>query len=110
MAATRRPQRQGLEHIPNCAREKDIADLRETDPLALRRALSAFPNGICRARAWPAYIAQGPDILLTQLAYGLPAVAGRLFRVFVGPILPQWGGEAIVETARKHFSPTQVRF
>jgi len=96
-------------HIPNCAREEDIADLRETDPLALRRALGLPETGFVALCLASVQLRKGQDILLAQLAEVFQHVPGACF-VFVGPILPQWGGETIVETARKHFSPTQVRF
>ena len=96
-------------HIPNCAREEDIADLRETDPLALRRALGLPETGFVALCLASVQLRKGQDILLTQLDTVFQQLPDACF-VFVGPILPQWGGEAIVETARKHFSPTQVRF
>lgn len=96
-------------HIPNCAREEEIDEIRGRDPLELRRALH-LPDRefvvLCLASVqWR----KGQDVLFSQLAEVFRKLPGA--RVLcVGPILPQWGGREIVEAARGQFDPEQVQF
>jgi glycosyltransferase involved in cell wall biosynthesis len=96
-------------HIPNCAREDEVEKLRQQEPQALRRALQLPDTGflvLCLASVqWR----KGQDILLAHLAEVLHHLPDACF-IFVGPILHQWGGRAIVDTACRQFSTRRVQF
>ncbi|MBI9113162.1 glycosyltransferase [Maridesulfovibrio ferrireducens] len=96
-------------YIPNCAREEEAEQLLSYDKLDLRQALDLPPDAFVVLCLASVQTRKGQDILLNQIAEVLHHLPNAYF-LFVGPILSQWGGREILDTARKFFSIDQVRF
>ncbi|TVM34468.1 hypothetical protein DQK91_07790 [Oceanidesulfovibrio marinus] len=96
-------------HVPNCAREEEIAALMQRDKAEVRQALGLPEDAFVALCLASVQVRKGQDILLEQMAEVIHKVPNALF-VFVGPVLAQWGGKAILEEANRRYTAQHVRF
>ncbi len=96
-------------NIHNCVREDEVAEIKTGSPLEYRRRLELPENEFLICCLASVQHRKGQDILLDQMDSILADIPQARV-IFIGPVLHNWGGDAILQQAENKKYSDRVHF